>query len=81
MSYQSSVIILSDKHKYMDLVFVVYYSILLHVSAVHISHQQVGLWFTERVNRGEASLYKQWLQKQVKLSRYRPGVAQRVPGC
>jgi len=61
MSYHSSVILWYDKHKYMDLTFVVYYSILLHLSAVHISHQQIGLSFTERVKRGEASFYKQWL--------------------
>jgi hypothetical protein len=33
--------------------------ILLHVSAVHIGHRQVGHWFTKRVERGEASPYKQ----------------------
>ena len=40
---------LSDKHNYIDLVYLVFYSILLHVSAILISHHQEGQWFTERV--------------------------------
>jgi hypothetical protein len=39
----------------------VFYSILLHVSAVNISHHQVELWFTKRVNKGEAPPYTHWL--------------------
>lgn len=36
-----------------------FYLILLHVSAVHNSHHQVGHWFTQRVKKGEASPYKE----------------------
>jgi hypothetical protein len=37
--------LLSDKHNYIDTVYG-FYSILLHVSAVHLSHYQAGHLFT-----------------------------------
>jgi hypothetical protein len=45
---QVSFFLLSDKHKYIDLVYLVYLT-LQHVSAVHIRHHQVGRWYTKRV--------------------------------
>jgi len=54
VSYQSSVtFLLSVKHNYIDLMYLVLYSILLlHVSAVHICHHQVGQWYTQKKGRG-----------------------------
>jgi len=68
ISYQSSVILLSDKHNSLSLSLYIYIyiyiyvcvcvcvcararflTVLLHVSAVQISHHQVGHWYTKRV--------------------------------
>jgi len=40
--------LLSDKHNFIVLVYLVY-STLLHISAVRISHHQVGDEYTKRV--------------------------------
>jgi len=38
-----------------NLLRLVFYSILLHVSALHISHRQEENWFTKRVERAETN--------------------------
>jgi len=46
--YQVLFYLLSDKHNYIDLVHLVYLT-LLHVSVVHIRHHQVRCWYTKRI--------------------------------
>jgi hypothetical protein len=55
MPIQSHAILLSNEHSCINLLCLVFYSILLHVSALHISHHQEENWFTKRVERVETN--------------------------